>query len=432
MICRLTYDFCVQAMIVHEPAPVRAMNHFVYALTRDRSSLKLPTSTPPVQLLTINLLDRAILQPAPTTYPFAPHGHALAVTNAHLSVGRHDSLKYWVYGGGHGVGGVDILESGKSIINAASAAQGFRSRGELQTYGASLRFDAHLTGLRYFMYHHPLASFLMFVTLFMTFEMVSALTLWVIAAVYTSSSMVGLGGDGLAVEDNFRGMRQYTTTSGDDDDRTGEGTTTEREFTAGQTEEERRVDEEDEDGDTETETEVRQRSRQSLDARDREERREARRAAVLRDEQQGRRMTAVGGGEGDDDDDSDLPDDEEIGEAEDELGLPLKQMPTQTRRVLGRLDEETEEETDFGAGSSVGRRSAFEEEEFDDDGLSVRDWEDIQGDEAREEGRPRAGGISGLRRRKGTESVGPESTIGGVSYSFFFLVCSSVGKMIAS
>lgn len=145
--CALTREE-TKAMIVHEPAPVRVMNHFVYAITRDRASLKLPTSTPPVQLLTISLLDRAILQPAPTSHPFAPHGEDLAVTNAHLSVGRHDSLKYWIYGGGHGVGGVDVLESGKSIINAASAAQGFRSRGELQTYGASLRFDAHLTGLR--------------------------------------------------------------------------------------------------------------------------------------------------------------------------------------------------------------------------------------------------------------------------------------------
>lgn len=248
------------------------------------------------------------------------------------------------------------------------------------------------------MYHHPLASFLIFVTLFMTFEMVSALTLWVIAAVYTSSTMAGLGGDGLAVEDNFRGTRQYTTTtSGEEaDERAGDATGRDL-ATEGEEEDD---EDDDEGGDTETETDARQRSRQSLAARDQEERYEARRAAALRDMQQGRLMTAVGGHEGEDD----LDDEEQV-------GLPQEEIPTQARRVLGRLDEETEEETDFGAGSS-----ALGDDDYDDgQGLGARGWEDIRGDEEQEQEESQRGGPSGLRRRKGTESVGPESTIGGVS-----------------
>lgn len=132
-------------IIVHESATVRAMNNLAFQLTRNAPALLLPTSSPPVQLLTISLLRRAILQPPNAAHPFGSPSSE-SVVRAHITVGRQDSLKYWMYGGGHGVGGV--MREGGGIMKAAAGAEGFRSRGELQTHGASLRFDAHLTGLR--------------------------------------------------------------------------------------------------------------------------------------------------------------------------------------------------------------------------------------------------------------------------------------------
>lgn len=132
-------------IIVHEPAPIRAMHNLAFHLTRSSPGLLMPTSSPPVQLMTIPLLRRAVLQPPSAAHPFAASVKE-GVVRAHVSVGRQDALKYWMYGGGHGVGGV-LKESG-GVLKAAAGADGFRSRGELQTYSASLRFDAHLTGLR--------------------------------------------------------------------------------------------------------------------------------------------------------------------------------------------------------------------------------------------------------------------------------------------
>lgn len=91
----------------------------------------------PSQLLTISLFKRSILSPSPR--PFSTQAESInsRVTKGKVTVGRRDSDLYWKYGGGHGVGG----------ISGARATE-FRSRGELQTLSASLRFDAHLTGLR--------------------------------------------------------------------------------------------------------------------------------------------------------------------------------------------------------------------------------------------------------------------------------------------
>lgn len=95
--------------------------------------------------MTIQLLRRAVLQPAHPAHPFAASVPG-SISRAVVTVGRYDADKYWKYGGGHGVGG--IVHEGSGILKAAAGVEGFRSRGELQTHSASLRFDAHLTGLR--------------------------------------------------------------------------------------------------------------------------------------------------------------------------------------------------------------------------------------------------------------------------------------------
>ncbi|KAM0790344.1 hypothetical protein ACM66B_003229 [Microbotryomycetes sp. NB124-2] len=51
-------------------------------------------------------------------------------------------------------------------------------RGELQIYESWLNFDARLTGLKYALYYHPILSFLVFVTMFTTLEMLGALVAW--------------------------------------------------------------------------------------------------------------------------------------------------------------------------------------------------------------------------------------------------------------
>jgi hypothetical protein len=356
-------------IIVHEPGPIRAMNNLIYQLTQNAPAFILPSSSPPVQLITIPLLRRAILEPAQAAHPFASTVPA-GVVQATVSVGRHDSNKYWVYGGGHGVGGV-MHESG--MVKAAASYEGFRSRGELQTHSANLRFDAHLTGLRYFMYHQPLASFVLFTGLFMAFELLSALTLWAIAAFYTA----GMTQPHLGVEDNYMG--RDTSVSGMSSPSSGNRD----EYDSGVATGESDLDE----------VEVaRRQARASLQARDAQELYEQRRAEQLRDEMEGRRMTAV--------DQPELLDDLEL---------------TQGRRILGRLDEETEEDTDVHASeTSAG-------------------WEDVgeEGDEEAE--RPDVNtpiaessqSAAGLRRRQTVKDeegddddrFARQSTIGGSSTS---------------
>ncbi|WFC97329.1 Type 2A phosphatase-associated protein 42 [Malassezia yamatoensis] len=59
---------------------------------------------------------------------------------------------------------------------------------DFQVQSAVLRFDAHISGFIYAMYHHPILSFGLFVLLFATIEFVVAGGLWTLLAVYFSYS----------------------------------------------------------------------------------------------------------------------------------------------------------------------------------------------------------------------------------------------------
>lgn len=200
----------------------------------------------------------------------------------------------------------------------------------------------------------------------MFFELMSALTLWALAALYTSS----LTQPSLAVEDNYTG-RMYGTES--ESDATMQGI---RRGGRDQGEESESLTatEPESEGEGNAQTQ----SLASLQARDAQEQFDARRAEELRNEAEGRRMTAV--------------DEPRRGSGLDELDLL-----TQGRRVLGRLDEETEEETDVARSEgSIG-------------------WEEVGEAEMQQEDDEEGGPSSGLRRRKGEPSR--ESTVGGSSTS---------------
>lgn len=62
--------------------------------------------------------------------------------------------------------------------------------GELQVYRAWLRFDAHLTGLRWLLYFHPIISFLIFTPSFLLAELIAAFSIWAFIA-YRSEAMGG-------------------------------------------------------------------------------------------------------------------------------------------------------------------------------------------------------------------------------------------------
>lgn len=304
--------------------------------------------------MNVKLFDRLVLHPSPGSVPFSnPSGSPLEagtrsrrITKAIVRVGRHDSDKYWTYGGGHGVGGV-VVSSGSQaggrdangMMLATQSGGSFRSRGELQTVSAGLRFDARLKGLRYFLYSHPILSFVVFTSLFLSFELLSALTLWTIAAVYTST-LPGLDVD-------LRADTQFVPYAGDrtnEDgnrrrraERSGSGNLFSPEdsdadtITAGE-------GDDDDNGANVNRSQAQARSLASLRARDQAEAREAQTAAEEQARRSGRLMT---GGD--------------IGA----LGTDTPESlltPTYGRRVLGRLDEETEEETDDlgSSGSATG------------------------------------------------------------------------------
>lgn len=367
--------------------------------------LPLPFTSPSLELMTVRLFDRVVLHPSPGSIPFSdPAGSPLRagvrrrISKALVRVGRDDSDKYWVYGGGHGVGGVVMggnplsegLQGGlgQGMVLATQNGGAFRSRGELQTVGVGLRFDARLTGLRYLLYTYPILSFLLFTSLFLAFELISALTLWTIAAVYTSS-LPGLGVD-LGADNQFVpyrdgpdiGGRGYGSGEDEDEDdgsstprrraRSGAGATPETitatPTTTSNVDEDEDADEETaswEEEDTETEQgtsagagPAQLRSRASLRDRDAEERREVLLAAEEEARRSGRLMTAVAGtgagaGAGEAGAAGTRPR-AAAGAAGDEDLL----SPTY-RRVLGRLDEETEEETDDVASVSSGMGSTL-------------------------------------------------------------------------
>jgi hypothetical protein len=225
------------------------------------------------------------------------------------------------------------------------------------------------------MYHHPVASLYLFTSLFMFFELVSALTLWALAALYTSS----LTQPSLAVEDNYTGGMYGTSDESDTTMRGGRRSG--RGGREGQEEESESitVTEPESEGESNAQTQ----SLASLQARDAQEQYEARRAEEMRNETEGRRMTAVD---------------------EPRRGSGLDDLLAQGRRVLGRLDEETEEETD------VARSEARSEGSIG--------WEEVGDAEMQQqEGEEGNDTLGGLRRRKGDPSSQRESTIGGSSTS---------------
>lgn len=130
------------------------------------AGLPLPFTSPSLELMSIKLFERLVLHPSPGSIPFSnPPGSPLEtgarprrITKALIRVGRQDADRYWMYGGGHGVGGVvsssGMIGSGDTSLDAngmvlsTQNANAFRSRGELQTVGVGLRFVARLTGLR--------------------------------------------------------------------------------------------------------------------------------------------------------------------------------------------------------------------------------------------------------------------------------------------
>lgn len=292
--------------------------------------------------MTIPLFDRLIVHPSPSRVPFSDpaSGGIRAITKAIVRVGREDSEKYWMYGGGHGVGGVVRSDASEQTaargMVLASSNGAFRSRGELQTVAVGLRFDARLQGLRWFLYAHPILSFLLFTSLFLAFELLSAITLWTIAAVYTSTLPgldIDLGPD-----------TQYVR-SQDDDDGDDEGDDPFTRFASSST-----------GTATPSTAGLRRRTSRSPSA-----------ATTLT----GTETTATPSSLTSEDDEDDG--EGTVTEGEDESRRPsvavaaaADDAPLLTpsyRRVLGRLDEETEEETDAGrVGEGVASSSASEGE----------------------------------------------------------------------
>ncbi|KAE8253722.1 hypothetical protein A4X13_0g3680 [Tilletia indica] len=362
-------------------------------------------SGPPLTLLSVPLLRRAILQVGsassiPTSPPSPPKSKSSSlqrertpsanglpgqvgvrhpsqsIARARITVGRSDAERYWMYGGGHGHGNG----------NGNGGKEAFVSRGELQTHAVSLRFDAHLTGLRFFMYHYPLTSFFTFTSLFLACELAAAFFVAGIFALYstiansnidvrtsdeafvTPSSIKRDGEKRVKPEDG--GVKREGGYQEDDEDEEEE-----EEEGAGEAEsltttssalgvyDEDEDDDDDEvlDDELEDTPEERAYRRQQMGARAR--------ARVER------ASTGAGGGEYDDSDET---------ERELEMGVPSssRRAPTSTstststsqpsgvgapplgpgrpgeRRVLGRLDEETEEETDQTATTTTTSRRA--------------------------------------------------------------------------
>lgn len=128
---------------------------------------------------------------------------SLRVTSGLVTVGRSDSDRYWPSREGVQVQ-VQSYPLGSDVA---------RSRGELQILMAQLRFNAHLTGLRYvrpcpdawpgivdprvrryMLYYHPIFCFLAFSALFMAFEVFVGVGILALVALYTSTTVQQLLG----------------------------------------------------------------------------------------------------------------------------------------------------------------------------------------------------------------------------------------------
>ncbi|KAJ9475882.1 hypothetical protein PHBOTO_005969 [Pseudozyma hubeiensis] len=414
-------------LLTYSTAPVRAADSISQMISRNPASTQAPSNS---QLLRISLLRRAVLRPSSFAPGLSSAGDGRSdrkVTHGQVSVGRADSDKYWMYGGNHNtLAGIQALPGTGRMVPLAVGSHS--SRGELQTYAASIRFDAHLTGLRFFMYHFPVLSFLLFTGLFLACEMATALTLWAVAAIWTSGMSLeadvhyqqgegkwrGEGGEGRMRSDD--GVKMEESASGDE----GYGRMEEEED---ETETEggylgRRVKEEEYSDEEEGEEEkARLRSMQSLREADEADLQEAIRQSRMRDLLEARRMSGAG------------PSREPAGGGG-EASLMEFVDPTApispeelseiqlSRRVLDRLDEETEEETDVASSRPSSRMAAR--------GGGVREggetdaWEDLEdestsggeGVEVRGES-----GREGNKESSGDDDDGGDTTIGGSATS---------------
>ncbi len=164
---RSVFHVSKPTLLTFSLAPIRAVSSLSQLVSRNAPSPSAPVNS---QLLRIPLLRRAVLRPSSYAPPLSstpPDPLAdRKVTHGQLSVGRADAEMFWMYGGNHNtLAGIHTLPGNGKVVPIAVGSHS--SRGELQTYSASLRFDAHLTGLRFFMYHFPLLSFFTFTTLFL-------------------------------------------------------------------------------------------------------------------------------------------------------------------------------------------------------------------------------------------------------------------------
>ncbi|CBQ71325.1 conserved hypothetical protein [Sporisorium reilianum SRZ2] len=384
---RSVFHVSKPTLLTYSAAPVRAASSLSQMLSRNPPSSQSPTNS---QLLRIPLLRRAVLRPSSYAPPLSstpPDPRAdRKVTHGQVSVGRADADKFWVYGGNHNtLAGVHTLPGNGRIVPLALGSHS--SRGELQTYAASLRFDAHLTGLRFFMYHFPLLSFFTFTTLFLAFEMATALTLWAVAAIYTSSMAVAP--ISLDTDEHFQQQQHKPWRAqrrADDDYLKTETETTPSAEEPSRFRYEQGDEEEDE---TETETEARRRFRgeprikveeysdddeaaraaaeeqemrlrslESLEAKDAADLAEAIRQSRMRDLLEARRMG--GAGPSGSSERGLMP-----GESLIEIVDPTSPISPEelseiqlSRRVLDRLDEETEEDTDVASSRPSSRLAA--------------------------------------------------------------------------
>lgn len=435
---RSVFHVSKPTLLTYSAAPVRAAASVSQMVSRNPPWTQAPTNS---QLLRIPLLRRAVLRPSSFAPPLSstrPDPRAdRKVTHGMLSVGRADADKFWMYGGNHNtLAGIQTLPANGKILPLSVGSHS--SRGELQTYGASLRFDAHLTGLRFFMYHFPLLSFVLFTTAFLAFEMATALTLWAVAAIYTSGMTVETL---LGTEEHFQEKQRYR--------REEFGVKTESDSASGEEEGEggrrryknEEVEEEEEETETETEArrrrgygprakvedyddeemerkregegeeEMRLRSMESLRKKDTADLAEAIRQSRMRDLLEARRMDGVGtSAEGAGGGVMDIVDPTLPISAEELSEIQL------SRRVLDRLDEETEEDTDVGSSrpssrlAAVGGRRRGSGEA--DNGGEADPWEDLEGESALSES------VEAQRQVKGDSDGGDgdeDETIGGVS-----------------
>lgn len=439
---RSVFHVSKPTLLTYSAAPVRAAASLSQMVSRNPPSSQVPTNS---QLLRIPLLRRAVLRPSSFAPPLSstpPDPRAdRKVAHGQVSVGRADADKFWMYGGNHNtLAGIQTLPGNGKIVPLSVGSHS--SRGELQTYGASLRFDAHLTGLRFFMYHFPLLSFFTFTTLFLAFEMATALTLWAVAAIYTSGMTVAP--ISLNTEEHFQEKQRYDSRRG----REEYEVKTETETPSGEESSERRYKEEEEE-ETETETEakrrrgygrgeprikvedyddedelmgrrrgeeaeeeeMRLRSMESLREKDAADLAEAIRQSRMRNLLEARRMGGVGtsaeGGGGliDIVDPTSPISPEELSEIQ------------LSRRVLDRLDEETEEDTDVASSRPSSRLAAGGRGRGGEggNGGETDPWEDLEGESGSGESGDK---VEARRQRKGdSEDREEDETIGGSTTS---------------